>query len=128
MKALRADVAYASPTVESVEAQGGSLRLNFRDAEGLTTRDGQPPTWFEVIDADEGGFEPAQARIEGRSVVLTSPNVPRPVGVRYAWSMLAEPNLRNAAGLPNSPDWTFAANAGNYPAKRLRVLVRLKSK
>ncbi len=26
----------------------------------------------------------------------------------------------------NSSDWTFAANAGSYTAKRLRVLVRLK--
>ncbi len=26
----------------------------------------------------------------------------------------------------NNPDLTFAANAASYPAKRLRVLVRLK--
>jgi len=25
-----------------------------------------------------------------------------------------------------NPDWTFAANAGNYPVKRLRVLVRCR--
>jgi hypothetical protein len=113
----KSDVAYASPTVESVEAQGGSLRLNFRDAEELTTRDGQPPSWFEVIDTEEGGFEPAQARIDGRSVVLTSPNVPRPVGVRFAWSMLAEPNLRNAAGLP-----VGAFRAGTIPKRDLLAL------
>ncbi len=113
----KSEVAYASPTVESVQAQGGSLRLNFRDADGLTTRDGQPPTWFEVIDAEEGGFEPAQARIDGRSVVLTSPNVPRPVGVRFAWSMLAEPNLRNAAGLP-----VGAFRAGTIPKRDLLAM------
>ena len=26
----------------------------------------------------------------------------------------------------NSPDWTFAANAGNYVSKRLRIFVRCK--
>lgn len=111
------EIAYASPTVESVEAEGGTIRVRFRDAEGLTTRDGQVPTWFEIIDADEGGFEPAEARIEGGSVVLTSPDVPRPVGVRYAWSMLAEPNLRNGAGLP-----VGAFRGGTIPQRDLLAL------
>ncbi|MBL9127379.1 MAG: 9-O-acetylesterase [Verrucomicrobiales bacterium] len=113
----KSDVSYASPTVESVASEGATLRVTFRDAEGLSTRDGQPPSWFEIIDADDGGFEPAQARIEGRSVLLASPAVPRPVGVRFAWSMLAEPNLKNAAGLP-----VGAFRAGQLPKRDLLAL------
>lgn len=113
----KTDVAYASPTVVSVEPEGGVLRVQFRDAEGLSTRDGQAPNWFEIIDAEEGGFEPATARIEGTSVLLTSPEVPRPVGVRFAWSMLAEPNLRNGAGLP-----VGAFRAGTLPTRDLLAL------
>jgi hypothetical protein len=43
--------------------------------------------------------------------------VPRPVAVRYAWSMLAEPNLRNAAGLP-----VGAFRAGTIPKRDLLAL------
>jgi hypothetical protein len=35
----------------------------------------------------------------------------------------ADLGIGNQAG--QNPDWTFAANAGAYPTKRLRVLVRL---
>jgi sialate O-acetylesterase len=97
--------------------EGTALRLTFRDADGLTTRDGKPPSWFEVIDAEEGGFEPATARIEGPSVVVSAPGVPRPVAVRFAWSMLAEPNLRNGAGLP-----VGAFRAGTIPKRDLLAL------
>lgn len=118
-----ADVVYASPSFESMELQGNALRVRFRDAAGLETRDGQPPTWFEIIDAEEGGFEKANARIEGTSVVLTSPQVRRPVAVRYAWSMLAEPNLRNGAGLPLG-----AFRAGDVPKRDLLALKVPESK
>ena len=113
----KSDVAYASPTVRSIVPEGATLRVNFRDAAGLSTRDGQPPTWFEIIDADEGGWEKATARIDGESVVLSSPAVPKPVAVRFAWHMLAEPNLRNAAGLP-----VGAFRAGDVPQRDLLAL------
>ncbi|MEI7782302.1 MAG: sialate O-acetylesterase, partial [Planctomycetota bacterium] len=46
----------------------------------------------------------ANARIDGQSVVVTSPQVPHPVAVRYAWADNPEGcNLYNAAGLPASP-------------------------
>ncbi len=113
----RTDVAYASPTVSGLVPEGALLRVNFRDAAGLATRDGQPPSWFEIIDAEEGGWEKATARIDGESVVLSSPAVPRPIAVRFAWSMLAEPNLRNAAGLP-----VGAFRAGDIPKRDLLAL------
>ncbi len=38
--------------------------------------------------------------IEGRSVVLSAPQVANPTAVRFAWHRHAEPNLMNGAGLP----------------------------
>jgi sialate O-acetylesterase len=46
----------------------------------------------------------ADARIEGDTVVVSSPSVPRPVAVRYAWAdNPADANLYNKDGLPASP-------------------------
>ena len=42
------------------------------------------------------------------------------------WSDGAQADLGLGNQPTGNPDWTFAANAGNYPAKRLRVLVRCR--
>lgn len=41
--------------------------------------------------------------IEGETVVVSAPDVPQPVGVRYGWANVPEGYLFNAAGLPASP-------------------------
>ena len=46
-------------------------------------------------------FVPADAKIDGDTVVVSSPIVTAPVAVRYAWVNFPEGcNLFNAAGLP----------------------------
>ena len=60
---------------------------------------------FEVAGAD-AKFGPAQARIEGETVVVVGANVPQPVAVRYGWANVPDVNLYNKAGLPASPFWT----------------------
>jgi sialate O-acetylesterase len=109
-------VAAAGPALKSFQAEGDKLRLTF-DQAGLASRDGKPLSWFEIIDADEGGFVAADARIDGASVVLSSPQVKRPVAMRFAWHMLAEPNLVNASGLPAG-----SFRAGTVPNRDLLVL------
>ena len=95
------DLVYSGPTFESMSIEGSTLRIHFDHTNGgLATRDGHLPNWFEIIDADEGGFVNAEARIDGSSVVLSAPEVHHPVAMRFAWSQLAEPNLMNGAGLP----------------------------
>jgi sialate O-acetylesterase len=92
---------YSGPVFKALALEGNALRVTFDHAAGgLVSRDGQPLNWFEVIDANEGGFVKAEARIDGSSVLLTAPGVEKPVAVRFAWNMLAEPNLANKAGLP----------------------------
>jgi len=103
----------SGPTFKAVAKVGDSLRVTFDHiGGGLVSRDGKPLNWFEIIDADEGGFVKADARIDGDSVVLSAPDVKHPVAMRYAWSGLAEPNLMNAEGLPAS-----AFRAGDQPKR-----------
>ncbi len=68
---------------------------------GLATRDNQPPNWFEIAGPD-ADYHPADVAISanGKSILLTSPDVPKPDRARFAWSQVAEPNLINRAGLP----------------------------
>jgi sialate O-acetylesterase len=99
----KADVLGQSPTLKSLKTDGDQLIISFDHAgAGLSTRDNQPPTWFEIAGENSGGFKPATAVINGDTVVLTSPQVKSPTAVRFAWSMLAEPNLQNSAHLPAS--------------------------
>ena len=93
------DIAADAPRATAAKAQGGKIRILFQHAEGLRTRDGQPPTCFEVA-AEDGHFIPAPASIEGTAVVVTCPAVARPAAVRFAWGADAIPNLVAASGLP----------------------------
>ena len=112
------DVVHAGPSFKAMSVEGDKLRLSFEGVGGgLASRDGKPLSWFEVVDADEGGFVKAEARIDGSTVVLSAPGVNRPAAMRFAWSMLAEPNLMNAEGLPAG-----AFRAGTMPRRDLMAL------
>jgi len=94
------DVIDGGPQFQKMDMEDGRLRIRFtRTGSGLTTRDGKSPDWFEIT-AEDGIFVPAQASIHGDTVVLSSADIKKPVAMRYAWSMLAEPNLRNIEGFP----------------------------
>jgi sialate O-acetylesterase len=56
--------------------------------------------WFEIAGAD-GKFVAAEAKIDGASVMVSSPEVAAPVAVRYAWVNFPDGgHLYNSAGLP----------------------------
>lgn len=93
------DLVSSGPVYSSLEPLGDKLNVSFDSADGLTTRDGKDPNWFEIAGSD-GVFFPAQAAICGTGVLLSSPDVADPVRVRFAWSKRAVPNLINSAGLP----------------------------
>jgi sialate O-acetylesterase len=95
------DLVASSPVFEALEVSGNQLKVTFQNTGGgLKTRDGQAPSHFEIIGSGSGGFQPATAVIEGDAVVLTSPEVKNPTAFRFAWHMLAEPNLTGGTGLP----------------------------
>ncbi len=95
------DLVANSPEFDKLEVLGDRLKVYFKNTgNGLKTRDGKSPTHFEVVGVGSNGFQPATAKIEGDAVILTSDKVKTPVALRFAWHMLAEPNLMGGTGLP----------------------------
>jgi sialate O-acetylesterase len=98
-------IIYSGPLYKSMTVEDKRIRIRFDHVgSGLTTRDGQPPNWFEIA-GDDKNFVKAGARIDGETVLVWSKDVPQPVAVRFAWHMVPEPipNLINKEGLPASP-------------------------
>ena len=94
---------YSGPVYESMQADGNAIRLKFSHLGGGLVAKGGPLKWFVIAGADQK-FVTAEARIEGDTVVVGSPEVSAPVAVRYAWDNYPDGcNLANAAGLPASP-------------------------
>lgn len=96
------DVTISGPLYDSMVVEAGKIRIKFKHAEGLTAKDSQELTFFEIAGEDEK-FVPAKAEIDGETVVVSSPDVPKPVAVRFGWKDYATPNLYNKARLPASP-------------------------
>jgi len=99
----RKDVVYSGPKYSSMDVEGTRIRIRFRYAnEGLVAQGGEPLKGFAIAGRDRK-FVWADAKIEGRSVVVWSDKVVQPAAVRYAWADNPVANLYNAAGLPAVP-------------------------
>lgn len=113
----RNDLVAQSPEFESLSVDGRQLVLTFQHTGGgLTTRDGETPSHFEITGPGSGGFKPATAVIDGDTVTLTSSEVAAPTAFRFAWHKLAEPNLMGGTGLP-----VGAVRGGEVPTFASRV-------
>jgi len=110
------DVAVQGPVFRAAEVRGGEMHVSFDHAEGglmagRAAGSGQP-----VVDAgsaaingcelcdEQGVWHTAEGRIVGLRLVVSSPEVPRPVAVRYAC-------------LPEAPKREAGDAAGNRPEK-----------
>jgi sialate O-acetylesterase len=99
----RKNIDPSGPFFRGLHVDGNEATLQFDHiGGGLTSIDGQSLTWFTVAGPD-GKFVPAEARITGNQVVVSSPLVPHPTAVRFAWSEAATPNLFSKSGLPAVP-------------------------
>ncbi|EMR04005.1 sialate O-acetylesterase [Cesiribacter andamanensis] len=98
----------SGPLYRQMQTEGDKIRLHFDYAEGGLVAKGGALTHFEIAGEDQQ-FVPAQATIEGSTLVVRAKGVAKPVAVRFAWSNTAEPNLFNRQGLPASSfrtdDW-----------------------
>jgi len=114
------DLVYTGPVYDKIAVKDGAVRVSFTQVGGGLIIGSAP--WvpgkaqpipatslagFTVAGADQT-FYPADAKIEGNEVVVSSAQVPQPVAVRYAF-IDAEGNLYNKEGLPAPPfrsdDW-----------------------
>lgn len=97
------EVEYRGPEFKKMTIEGDRVLVHFSHAgEGLLAKGG-PLQGFTLAGADKKFF-PAEARIKNKnSVVVASPEVSRPVAVRYGWANVPECNLFSTEGLPAYP-------------------------
>ena len=97
------DIVYSGPLYKAMKVKGDKIQLSFAHVGGgLKSRDGKPLTEFEIAGAD-GKFVPADATIDGDTVVVQAKDVATPTQARFGWRNKANPNLGNKEGLPASP-------------------------
>ena len=99
---------YSGPVYASMKMEGNVIRLKFSHLGGGLIAKNGPLQTFEIAGADKK-FVPAEAKIDGDTVLVSSADVTNAIAVRYAWSSYPEGcNLYNMAGLPAPPFRTDA--------------------
>jgi len=104
------EVAFRSPQYESMEMVDDKLALKFLyAANGWRPFDTKEPQGFQIAGEDRN-FVWAKAEIQkDNSILVSSPEITKPVAVRYAWSNNPKCNLYGSNGLPLTPfrtdDW-----------------------
>ncbi|HCE42589.1 MAG TPA: sialate O-acetylesterase [Lentisphaeria bacterium] len=98
------DVAGSGPLPESSKVVDGKVVVTFSHADGgLVAQGGGELKGFAIAGADMKWVW-GKATIDGKTVVVSSPEVKAPVAVRYAWALNpSSSNLYNGAGLPATP-------------------------
>jgi sialate O-acetylesterase len=99
------DITASGPLFRLAYPSGNAMHVWFEYAAGLRFK-GVAPEGFEIAGHD-GVFVPANAHIDGETVIVASPSVPNPEYVRYAWPNFPTANLYNGAGLPASTFTSF---------------------
>jgi len=119
------EIPYSGPVYDAVKFEEGKAFVRFKHADGGLVAAPLPETYDVRTGANETaplvrnspespleGFAIcgpdkvwhwADAKIEGDVVVVSSPKVPDPIAVRYAWADNPTCNLYNGAGLPAAP-------------------------
>ncbi|MEO5910524.1 MAG: sialate O-acetylesterase [Pelobium sp.] len=97
----------SGPIYQGKKIKRNQIFISFKYDKELTTKGGDLKE-FTIAGKDQV-FYPAKATIVGNQIIVSSPKVPKPVAVRFAWKAVPHPNLFNIAGLPASPfrtdDW-----------------------
>ena len=95
-------VVNSGPTLASVERLPNSIRLHFAHTDGGLVVKGAKLEEFAIAGEDRKWYW-ADAHMEGDTIVVSSPSVPNPKEVRYAWQSNPAATLFNGAGLPAGP-------------------------
>lgn len=123
---------YSGPLFREFKVEGDKIRIFFDHVgKGLQTTDGQELKWFEIaelnpIPGKNAKFVQATAVIDGDTIVVSNPNITKPIAARYAFNANPEGcNLCNSELLPASPfrtskDWS--ATLGNNPKRPIHQL------
>ena len=108
----------SGPAFHAVSFTGSKARVSFENiGDGLAIK-GASLTGFELAGPDRH-FYPAEATIEGKTVIVSSDKVTHPEAVRYGWKDDAsDANLFNREGYPAAPfrtdDWPAITRDKKY--------------
>jgi sialate O-acetylesterase len=101
-------IEWSGPWYSSMKIKNGAVRLYFDHAKSGLVAKGGKLTGFAIAGKDRN-FVWADAVIDGKTVVVSSPSVSDPVAVRYGWDSNPVCNLYNKDNLPAVPfrtdDW-----------------------
>lgn len=88
------------PVYQSMKVEGNKIMLSFKNG----TDDFETVSELKGFAIKENGkYEWAKAKIEGKKIIVWNDTISNPVSVRYDWADNPDGNLRNKSGLPASP-------------------------
>ncbi len=95
-------IPFSGPVYKSMKVIKGKVILSFDNAgKGLIIKPLKGEYNFMIAGEDKV-FKKAIVKIEGSKLVISNPEIKKPVAVRYAWSNTDEATLFNKEGLPAS--------------------------
>ena len=92
---------FESPEFSAMEIKGSVVTVAFDKAPNGVTAYGKEVTGFEIAGENKV-FYPAKAELRRKSVLLSSPQVEKPVAVRYLFKDFAPAQIFSTGGLPLS--------------------------
>ncbi len=101
-------IGYNAPVMKGIEVKDSTIVVSFDSIPNGITSYGKEVTSFEIAGSDKQ-FYPAQCKVRSKSVVVSAPEVPEPVAVRYAFKDFVVGRLFSTEGIPvpsfRSDDW-----------------------
>lgn len=93
---------YKSPSFKSMQVVESKVILNFNDVLTGLQCTGKTPSKFLLAGEDQN-FVTASAKIEGKTIVLSSKRVKNPIAVRFCFDDTSMPDVFSNEGLPLAP-------------------------
>ncbi len=96
---------YKNPMYKSMEVNKGKVILNFDNAANGFMLKGteKKPTEFLIAGSDQKFVPATDFKLEKGRIIVSSPQVPNPVAVRFSFANDAMANIFNKEGLPIDP-------------------------
>ncbi|MFV0540073.1 MAG: sialate O-acetylesterase, partial [Aestuariibaculum sp.] len=92
---------YESPEFSAMEIKGSTVTISFNNVPNGITAYGNEVNGFEIAGENQV-FYPVQAVLRRKSVVLSAPQVEKPVAVRYLFKDFTKAEIFSTGGLPMS--------------------------
>jgi sialate O-acetylesterase len=94
--------AYKSPAYQSMQVTGNEIRLTVENVLTGLKSTGKVPSQFLVAGTDQK-FVPASAKIDGKTILISSKEIANPVAVRFCFDDTSMPDVFSSEGLPLAP-------------------------